>query len=683
MPFFNRISIARLLIFASIIMTSNSLFSQAVKLGNIQKKWLEMEVYSKDSSASAVIISDFGRNYYDFNSQDGSVFLKLRRTVRIKILTKEGLDWANWEIMLYRNKNDKDEIESLKGYTYNLVNGKVEKTKFKEDVFKKDVSKYHYSENFTFPNVKVGSVIDLEYVVNSPFMINVDDWLFQYEIPVIKSEYTFDYPEIYEFVKRVNGYVPLTKATSNTYSKSITRRVNYVKDGYSAEQEYSMEEFNLLFTKEYFLIENVPAFKKEAFLSSPNNYVSKAEFQFSRYIPKYGRSQTFSSSWEDINRNLLFDDDLGGEFKPIRKIYSSLEKIAQSIREEFPDQNDQLVAAFDFIQNQMLWNKDYSIYPKTNLDNAFWEKTGNIGEINLSLLCLLRSLEINSFPLIGKTRYSGFLFESNPTLSDLNYLLVYAEVDGNGIILDATEKDIYCGMLPERALNNKYWMLDKENFGFIDIPQTNKFKAIEMISGELNSDATIHGSMQASYAGYAGLEKRMEIMDAGSEVSFIQQVKDNWPESEFSSFEISNLEKPSEPLKETVEVELKNACTLAGEFIYFNPILFDRLEENPFKLKERMYPVDFMFGREKTYILNIKLPEGYTIDELPENAKIVLPENSASFTYTINQAGETIQVISKIKINNTIFSSAEYDYLKQFYNLIINKQAEQIVFKKI
>jgi len=32
--------------------------------------------------------------------------------------------------------------------------------------------------------------------------------------------------------------------------------------------------------------------------------------------------------------------------------------------------------------------------------------------------------------------------------------------------------------------------------------------------------------------------------------------------------------------------------------IFFTPLMFDRIKENPFKLEERNFPVDFEYPRE-------------------------------------------------------------------------------------
>src|SRR5690606_29749619 len=89
---------------------------------------------------------------------------------RIKIYNKEGFDYATKIISLYKNESDKEDVTSLKGFTYNVINEKVENTKLeKEGIFNSLVSKFYHQKKFTMPNIKEGSVIEFKYSITSPF----------------------------------------------------------------------------------------------------------------------------------------------------------------------------------------------------------------------------------------------------------------------------------------------------------------------------------------------------------------------------------------------------------------------------------------------------------------------------------------------------------------------------------
>src|SRR6478609_9723622 len=58
-------------------------------------------------------------------------------------------------------------------------------------------------------------------------------------------------------------------------------------------------------------------------------------------------------------------------------------------------------------------------------------------------------------------------------------------------------------------------------------------------------------------------------------------------------------------------------------------------------------------------------------------------KESAFFEYRVSQSGSTISLRSRVKINRTVFGNDEYENLREFFNMIVNKQIEQIVFKII
>lgn len=76
------------------------------------------------------------------------------------------------------------------------------------------------------------------------------------------------------------------------------------------------------------------------------------------------------------------------------------------------------------------------------------------------------------------------------------------------------------------------------------------------------------------------------------------------------------------------------------------------------------------------------MPDGYQVDELPQAKVLSLPSNTGRFTYSVTQAGNLLNVISNFQINKSIFTQEEYPGLREFYNQVVAKQAEQIVLKK-
>lgn len=116
--------------------------------------------------------------------------------------------------------------------------------------------------------------------------------------------------------------------------------------------------------------------------------------------------------------------------------------------------------------------------------------------------------------------------------------------------------------------------------------------------------------------------------------------------------------------------------------MYLNPLLHLQLTENPFKLEERKYPVDFTVRKKVIYSLKITLPENYIIEELPQPIRMGLPEKSALILYNVGVVGNTITIMYKLVINKEVFYTDEYKLLKEFYSQIIEKHAEPIIISK-
>jgi hypothetical protein len=119
------------------------------------------------------------------------------------------------------------------------------------------------------------------------------------------------------------------------------------------------------------------------------------------------------------------------------------------------------------------------------------------------------------------------------------------------------------------------------------------------------------------------------------------------------------------------------------DILYISPMFGEAYNENPFKSAERFYPVEMPYTSDETYLATIEIPAGYELDELPKSMKLKLNEEGEGyFEYMIAQSGRIISLRSRIKMNRATFQPEEYETLREFFNMVVAKQKEQIVFKK-
>src|SRR5690606_498558 len=176
-----------------------SVYGQDYDFGEVSKSELEEKMHPTDSSAVASVLHEKKRSYFQYIQGKGfSLITEVHK--RIKVYNEKGFGYGTEKVYLHENGSDDENLSSLKGYTYNLIDGKIEKTKLsKSDVFSNDESRYWKSETFTFPNLKEGSVIEFKYDISSPFLSNVQEVQVQREIPVDHIEASFEFPEYFYF----------------------------------------------------------------------------------------------------------------------------------------------------------------------------------------------------------------------------------------------------------------------------------------------------------------------------------------------------------------------------------------------------------------------------------------------------------------------------------------------------
>jgi hypothetical protein len=130
---------------------------------------------------------------------------------------------------------------------------------------------------------------------------------------------------------------------------------------------------------------------------------------------------------------------------------------------------------------------------------------------------------------------------------------------------------------------------------------------------------------------------------------------------------------------ERFTIEMDGVVSQKSGMLQLNPILMDRLTENPFKLEKREYPVDFGYGKEHTYFMSLTLPEGTDISQFPSPVKIITEEKSASYLFNINQVGNMVQIMKQFSINKPVFLQDEYTDLKSLFELVVKKESEQLI----
>ena len=608
------------------------------KFGEVTLEELRMTTCSVDSSASAVILFDKGEIGLE---QDLRATFK--RHIRIKILTKGGLDWGNYSLRLRRGNQG---IAKLKGSTYNLEGGNVvESSMDDKSVFRGKFDKYRDQVKFTLPNVKEGSVIEYSYVLNSTASL-LPDWQFQYEIPNLWSEYEIHIPAMFTFRKDIRGFVPLTHHESKN------------------EGAY-----------ELFVMNDVPAFKKEPFLTNQEDFLSRISFYISDVWVPGSPPYSLIKSWKTIVKEYYEDESFGGQINGS----GFLKKTVDELTAGMTDPEKKIEAIYKHVKSNVAWNSFTDRIPDRTFRKVLEEKKGSSSEINLLLVSMLRKAGLSADPMFLSTRDNGLVREFLTQDDQFNDVICVVTVGGKKRLMDATDKDLPITALPERCMNGQGMIVGENGPEWIPITSVRSRK---VISADLKIDPAgeLTGTLNIRRDGIEGGDMRRSYRELGEEkyVKALLEGK-SW---EVGKSEFDNMQDPSASAVENHQLIIREYAQSSGSAIYVNPFVIDRMEENQFKSEKREYPVDFTSPFEKLHVIKIALPDGFVAEDLPKPKLIGLPDGGGKYTYSVMQIGNTIAVTSQLIINKSVFAPNEYPVLREFYNQVLAKQAEQLVMKK-
>ena len=670
------------ILFFSFFVLNYGFSQQKVKFGKIDKADLEMMYYPTDSSAAAAILHNTGFTQLEYDKNLGDFVYSHDRHFRIKILDKAGLDWADFTINLYKNGSDQEKLTKFVAIVANLKNGKIEETKVvKKDLFSQATSEHNNQKKIAFPKVQVGSIIDIKYTVLSPFYITLTDWQFQHEIPVRYSEYRVDYPEWFTYKAKFKGYdtqyittLDLSPTSSTIVLNPITRR--------NAATTAQTRTINYSKMRHGWVANEMPAFVEEAYISTVDNFLVAVDFELSATdIP--GSSWTsYARTWEELGQTMMQSSHFGKQLNKSKTKFLSDE--VKSVTEGFTTPEEKVAALYYFLKSKVAWNGSHSAFIETSLKEAYNQGKGNSADINLMLMGILQQAGFKADAILLSTKGHGFLNPAFPSLRQFNYVIVRVEIAPEKyMLLDATNKSLPMHLLPPKCINDSGLLVRKEGIKWVDLTNKGKYYQSRSMDLTLNEDMDLEGSMKVRCKDYAAYLMRENYIEEGNETDYMAAIESNNEGLSIRQHDIENIQDINKSVKETSEVTISNQVMEGGDLLYLNPMLTFGMEENPFTLEERTYPVDYPYAQSKVYALNLTIPEGYAIEEIPESKAIAMPEKSGNFNYTAKVQGNKLTIVSQFKINKNLFLPTEYQSLKAFYNIVIEKHSEQIVLKKL
>lgn len=645
-----------------------------MKFGKPTKEELQMTTYEADPNAEAVVLCRLTDVVYTI--QTNGYLVDYNEKIRIKVLKPEGERLAKVVIPYLKNLssdnvggskfslksipfhvsgtsaymesesgsfieeamgNYSDEsIEDLKATAFNLENGKMTKSTLKKgDVVKTKIDEQRHQIEFTVPDVKVGTVIEVEYCVHSELFWMLHDWFAQREIPVVYAKLDMDIPKYLIFNLEEHGIQRLTC----TCTQGIMR--------YKLESDPLAAPMTVN-TNHYICVgRNLMAMPKDDYVWCTNDHCAGLTAELKQYSLRGTMVLDYAKSWEQIDQMLLDDPDLGKQLNNHSPLANELK---EAKIEEIASEMQRASAVYQLVMSKVNWDGTYKLWPDKT-EETLKKGSGSNADINMLLIQSLKEVGLGAAPVVLRTRDEGLLPHNFPSMTKLSsFVVAVIPSTGSTFYVDASSKNGYLNVLAEPLLVEKARLVEKGKKSlWVNLQKLSKSQKSTIIDAVLGADGKLTGKQTTRYEGLAAMKYRQE----------------------------KGLNEFAADVTEEKDIEIQGEVK-DGE-ISFCP--YAQPTENPFKAETRKMPVEFgSLGTEKV-VMNISLPEGKSFVGEPRNTVITTQDKGLEGRIFTTPSEGKVQMTSQFSINKISHSEKNYADLRQIFDMLAAFTSEKMTVK--
>ena len=474
----------RIFFFLVIFLTTQFNLAQSEIFLEVSKQELLEPMFDKFPESNSTVL--FRKEAISFeNNDDNSLVQKNEIQERIKIYNKSGFDQVAKIINLFNNK---DVIE-LEGAIYNLVGDKIVAGNIKKDsIVETYENSQHTTYKYIFPDLRKGSIIEYRYVLESECCLE-SNIVLQKDIPIKKLEVKLIVPESLNY-----------KTTLNPNSSIDHKIERPTRVGDNKTNLQGGKPFNNLnqqkIKEEIITITNsdIPPFYEEPYAIN-DSYLSKIVLEPVQLEPQLQNS--IDLNWDDVARSIYNSPGFVDQLGDFEMFIDDLESVITKNEND----REKAVILFNFIKLKMKWNGLEGYFTNKGVKQAYKDGSGNVADINLTLLALLRSAGLNANPVLVSTLNNGIA--SSPTPKGFNYVICAVHIDGEIMLLDASDEFSSPNILPLKALNWQGKLVKDDGTSmWIDLAPKDPSTKKTTLNAKIHSDFSLIGNVKIQYSDY-------------------------------------------------------------------------------------------------------------------------------------------------------------------------------------
>lgn len=621
------------------------------------KEELEMTSDPKAPGAAAEYL------YREETTDDNLHFHSLY--VRIKVLTEKGKEEATVHVPYERHRF---KVSDIQGRTIHADGTVIPLTTKPSDLM--DVKTKEYQLNtmvFTLPSVEVGSI--LEYRLQ----IRYDDNQV--------SEPTWDVQQAY-FVRKAH-YMFTPSSTPGTYiigphGDALDRLMWIAKAG-TGQGVVKDNKGRYLFDTT-----DVPPIPTDDWMPPLNSLNQRVEFYYTQYASgsefwqKEGKrwakeTEEFADTTKSLRnaaQGLVAANDT--DEQKARKIYAAVMKL----------DNTSFVR-----QKSEAERKKEKIREIKSAEDVWNQKSGSDDDLALLFVAMARGVGLTVYPMQVVNRNRAIFDQTYLKLSQLDDYIAVVSIGGKEVYVDPGQKACPFGLLSWKHTLAGGLRLTSTGVMYGTTPAlTYKETTLTRVADlAIDPSGNVIGTARFVMSGQEALQwRQLMLKNDESEVKkqFNEAIRAYIPDGVQADFDhFLGLDEYDTNLMAIVKISGAMGSA-TGKRFFLPGVFFESRASHPFVAEDkRTVPVDVRYPKLDQEDVTYKLPDGYTLENMPQTADVGWPDH-AMMKIKISSKDNAVEVIRMLAYNYTILDPKDYGDLHGFFQKASTADQQQIVLTR-
>jgi transglutaminase-like putative cysteine protease len=264
-----------------------------------------------------------------------------------------------------------------------------------------------------------------------------------------------------------------------------------------------------------------------------------------------------------------------------------------------------------------------------------------------------------------------------------NHAIVCVPNGKDSIWLECTDQDVSAGYMGTFTGNRQVLLIDEKGSYITNTPSYKHTDNLQLrtVTATVDKDGNLQAEVKTHFTGLSQeeLHNLLHYYTPEQRTKYLNE-RISLPTYKIEKNDYKETKARIPAMDETLIITSPNYASTSSKRLFITPNMFNKSTTRLSTDKPRKYDLELSYPFRDIDSVNITIPDGYTVEALPQNINLTNKFGNYKVNYTVN--GNTIQLIRLKERINSRFPASDYEELAKFYETMYKADRAKIVFIK-